>query len=86
MEIKVSHRNELFYQRKRALQRNADLLRKKFSCQVFYTIYNEKTDKIFCYTTSDDFDLLRVTKLIYKDVMESGFLKKNNKFEHTDFD
>ena len=53
---------------------------------MFFAVYKEELQKTYTYSTSEDFDLDRVMDLILAEVNSGAFLKKNSKFEATDFD
>ena len=82
---KTKHKSEAFYQKKRGLQRKADQLKRSCGCQVFLAVYKDDLQKIYTYSTSNDFDLHTVTEHILAEVNSGAFLKKNSKFEQVDF-
>ena len=55
MQPKSRKSKELFYTQKRGLYRKAEQIKKHCQADVFLCVYDRNTDKIFSYTTSQDF-------------------------------
>lgn len=85
-ERKGRHKNEIFYQKKRGIQRKAEQLMRSCDSEVFICVYKKDLKKVYTYQTSDSFSLEVVTDLILKEVQSSSFLKKNSAFENVCFD
>ena len=67
---------ESFYTMKRAIFRKADQMKKCCNADVFVCVHHKNTDKIFSYTTSQDFKLEEISDLILREVRDAAFLKR----------
>jgi len=69
-----------FYVKKRALFRKAEQVARFCNCEIFVSVFNQETGKIFCYTSNDKFNLEKISKLVLRDVRDGPALSKNKKF------
>ena len=72
--------NKHFYVKKRALFRKGQQLADFCNSQVFISIYNNETGKIFSFTSHEEFNLEKITQLVLRDVQYGASLNKNKKF------
>ena len=61
-------KNEKFYVSKRGITRKADAMKSQFNSDIFIVVYQKDMDKIYTHSTSRNFTLERITKLILRDV------------------
>ena len=70
---------------KRGLFRKAEQVVGKCQSEIFICIHQKESDKIYTFTSSKDYSLEKISDLILRDVRQGVGLKKNNKFDNTDF-
>lgn len=78
--------NKHFYVKKRALFRKGEQLAQFCNSQVFVSIFNNETGKIFSFTSHDEFNLEKISQLVLRDVQYGAGLNKNKKFLEQDFE
>jgi hypothetical protein len=78
--------NKHFYVKKRALFRKGEQLAQFCNSQVFISIFNNETGKIFSFTSHEEFNLEKITQLVLRDVQFGASLNKNKKFLEEDFE
>lgn len=78
--------NKHFYVKKRALFRKGEQLAQFCNSQVFISIFNNETGKIFSFTSHDQFNLEKISQLVLRDVQYGAGLNKNRKFLEQDFE
>jgi len=72
--------------KKRALFRKGEQLAQFCNSQVFISIFNNETGKIFSFTSHEEFNLEKITELVLRDVQYGATLNKNKKFLEEDFE
>jgi len=83
---KQTIQNEAFYVKKRGLFRKAEQVVKQCNSDVFIIVHQKDSDKIFSFTSKDEFNLEKISFLILRDIQSGSYLKKNRKYTDTDFD
>jgi len=78
--------NKHFYVKKRALFRKGEQLAQFCNSQVFISIFNNETGKIFSFTSHEEFNLEKITQLVLRDVQFGASLNKNKKFLEENFE
>ena len=73
-------KNETFYTKKRCLLRKAEQIYKYCNSDVFIVIHKHDTDRVFSFTTNQNFELSQVAKLLHKDVNDRVQVRKIQKF------
>jgi len=76
---KQQQKNEAFYIKKRSLVRKAQQIIKHCESDIFIVIHKHDTDRMFSFSSNEEFDLAKVAKLIRKDVSERVQVKKAEK-------
>merc|ERR1711907_831336 len=69
--------NKHFYVKKRALFRKGEQLAQFCNSQVFISIFNNESGKIFSFKSHEDFNLEKITELVIRDVQFSSTLNRN---------
>ena len=49
-------------------------------------MHQKDTDKLFSFTSNQDFKLEKISSLLLREVQEASFLKRTAMYENTDFD
>lgn len=83
---KSKEQSELFYVKKRGLFRKAEQVVRYCNSEVFIIVHNLDNDKIFSFTSDQDFNLEKISTLVLRDCQQGAYLNKNRKFEQTDFE
>ena len=79
-------KNEEFYVKKRGLFRKAEQVVRGCQSDVFIIVHQKTTDKIFSFTSDQEFTLEKISGLILRDVERSNYLKKNKKYHDVNFE
>ena len=53
---------------------------------MFIIVHQKTTDKIFSFTSDQEFTLEKISGLILRDVERSNYLKKNKKYHDVNFE
>ena len=82
----MSKKNEQFYVKKRGLFRKAEQVVKYCNSECFIIVFNKDTDKLFSFTSDEQFNLEKISRLVLRDCQAGAFLHKNKKFAEEDFE
>ena len=83
---RTKEQSDLFYVKKRGLFRKAEQVVKYCNSDVFIIVHQKDNDKIFSFSSAQDFNLEKISALVLRDVQSNAYLKKFRKFEDTDFE
>ena len=76
----------MFYVKKRGLFRKAEQVVRYCNSEVFIIVHNKDTDKLFSFTSDQQFNLEKISALVLRDVQQGAMLKKTKKFENENYD
>lgn len=65
--------NDTFSTSKKSLFRKADQLVRNCNTDVFVVLHNKNIDEIFSYTSDNSFDLVKISELLLREVIQGRY-------------